>query len=71
MTNPFEDNNEEYLALVNHEDQHSLWPAFIDVPDGWSVGYGPAKREDCLSFVEEQWQDLRPRSLIRLMESEQ
>lgn len=70
MANPFEDGDGEYLALVNDEGQYSLWPASIDVPDGWSVAHGPAKREDCLSFVEEKWRDLRPLSLIRSMESE-
>lgn len=32
MSNPFEDENGTYLVLVNDEGQHSLWPAFADVP---------------------------------------
>ncbi len=31
-TNPFEDENADYLVLVNDEDQHSLWPADLEVP---------------------------------------
>jgi MbtH protein len=34
-TNPFEDPDAEYLVLINDEGQHSLWPVFADVPDGW------------------------------------
>jgi len=35
MTNPFEDENGIYHVLINDEGQYSLWPSFIDVPDGW------------------------------------
>ncbi|MFD5204920.1 MbtH family protein, partial [Streptomyces sp. NPDC058375] len=37
MTNPFEDEDGAYLVLVNDEGQHSLWPAFAEVPSGWTV----------------------------------
>src|SRR4051812_26948211 len=39
-TNPFEDENGTYVVLVNDEGQHSLWPAYIDVPAGWFVAFG-------------------------------
>lgn len=62
-TNPFEDENGTYRVLVNQERQHSLWPADIDVPDGWRVVHtGP--RAACLAYVEEHWTDLRPASLV-------
>jgi uncharacterized protein YbdZ (MbtH family) len=35
--NPFDDDNGTFFVLVNDEDQHSLWPAFIDIPAGWRV----------------------------------
>jgi MbtH-like protein len=41
-THPFEDENGTYLALVNNEDQYSLWPEYIDVPAGWTTVHGPA-----------------------------
>jgi uncharacterized protein YbdZ (MbtH family) len=62
--NPFEDANASYLVLVNDEGQHSLWPAFAKVPDGWDVVHGEAARQDCLEFIEKSWQDMRPKSLI-------
>ncbi len=63
-TNPFEDDNGTYLVLVNDENQHSLWPADMDVPAGWTVALAAAGRADCLAYVEANWTDLRPASLI-------
>jgi MbtH protein len=67
MTNPFEDVDGTYLVLVNAENQHSLWPSFVDVPDGWRVVHGPADRQACLDYVETNWTDMRPQSLIDSM----
>ncbi|MFD4532982.1 MbtH family protein [Kitasatospora sp. NPDC058397] len=64
MANPFEDPDASYLVLVNDEGQHSLWPAFGPVPDGWQQAFGAAGRQDCLDYVEQHWQDLRPKSLL-------
>lgn len=64
MTNPFEDENGTYLVLVNHEGQHSLWPAFVEVPPGWRVAHPEASRRSCLEYVEAHWTDLRPKSLV-------
>jgi MbtH protein len=61
-TNPFDDEEGEFVALVNEEKQHSLWP------DGWSVVHGPAARADVLAFIESAWTDLRPASLVARMD---
>ena len=66
-SNPFDDENGTFLVLVNDEEQHSLWPAFADVPAGWRVVFGEAGRDECLSFVEANWTDLRPGSLREAM----
>lgn len=63
MTNPFDDEDGTFLVLVNAEGQHSLWPAFADVPAGWEAVFGPASRAGCLGHITENWTDLRPRSL--------
>lgn len=63
MTNPFEDQDGRFYVLVNDEEQHSLWPAFADVPAGWRVVFGEDHRDACLAYVEEHWTDLRPASL--------
>jgi MbtH protein len=59
-----------YLVLTNEEGQHSLWPVFADVPDGWEVIFGEAGRQDCLDFIEKNWTDMRPNSLIKAMEAD-
>ncbi len=67
MTNPFDDDTAPFLVLVNDEGQHSLWPAFADVPAGWVTKFGPDRRKLCLEYVEENWTDMRPNSLIAAM----
>lgn len=69
-TNPFDDDNGTFYVLVNDEEQHSLWPTFADVPAGWRVVFGAATRADCLAYVEQNWTDLRPRSLREAMSSD-
>ena len=64
MANPFEDENAQYLVLVNDESQHSLWPSLRDIPDGWTEVFGPAGRDACMEYVRENWTDMRPRSLV-------
>ncbi|MFI9332247.1 MbtH family protein [Kitasatospora sp. NPDC052868] len=64
MTNPFENPDGSYLVLVNAEGQHSLWPAFAEVPDGWNKAFGEAARQECLDYIEESWTDMRPKSLV-------
>ncbi|MDH6136203.1 MbtH protein [Kitasatospora sp. MAA4] len=63
--NPFDNPDGEFLVLVNHEGQHSLWPAFAAVPEGWTVTLGPGSRQECLDHIEAHWTDLRPASLAR------
>jgi len=62
-TNPFDDDNGNFVVLINDEEQHSLWPTFADVPDGWRVVFGEADRAACLDYVEREWPDIRPKSL--------
>ncbi|MFC4505274.1 MULTISPECIES: MbtH family protein [Streptomyces] len=67
MTNPFEDQDANYLVLKNEEGQFSLWPTFVDVPDGWESVFGEAARQACIDFIEKTWTDMRPKSLIDAM----
>ncbi|KZB80202.1 MbtH family protein [Amycolatopsis regifaucium] len=65
MTNPFDNEDGFFFVLVNDEGQHSLWPSFAEVPAGWTRVHGEATRRECLAYVEENWTDLRPKSLIQ------
>jgi len=70
VSNPFEDPNGRYLVLVNDEGQHSLWPAFADVPAGWDTVLSDAERADALRYIDENWTDMRPKSLIKAMDED-
>ncbi|MGW7533023.1 MbtH family protein [Amycolatopsis sp. NPDC054798] len=67
MSNPFDQEDGVFLVLVNEEGQHSLWPASAGIPSGWTKVHGEASRRDCLDYVEANWTDLRPKSLIEAM----
>ncbi len=70
MTNPFEDPDGTYLALINDEGQHSLWPAFIEVPSGWTITHPQDTRQACLDYINQHWTDMRPQSLIDAMDGQ-
>lgn len=67
MSNPFEDEEGQYYALANDELQHSLWPAFAEVPAGWTIVHGQDTRQACLDYINTHWTDMRPKSLIDAM----
>ncbi|ONI75092.1 MbtH family protein [Actinosynnema sp. ALI-1.44] len=68
-TNPFDDPDGTFHVLVNDEGQHSLWPSFADVPSGWTVVVRETDRQSALDYVEQNWTDMRPASLIRAMDT--
>jgi len=65
------DENEDtttYRVVVNHEEQYSIWPIYLENPPGWrDTGKAGAKTE-CLEYVKEVWTDMRPLSLRKKME---
>ena len=63
MTNIFDDENVTFLVLINEEEQHSLWPEPIQVPAGWTAVHGPDTRQNCLTYINTNWTDMRPASL--------
>jgi MbtH protein len=67
VTNPFDNPDGVFLVLVNHEGQHSLWPSFATVPDGWDVVLGESSRQECIDYINDHWTDLRPKSLVEKM----
>ncbi|SKU13575.1 Putative MbtH family protein [Mycobacteroides abscessus subsp. abscessus] len=67
ITNPFDDENGTFYVLVNDEEQYSLWPNAIEIPERWRVVFGAASRADCVEYVEANWLDMRPKSLRDVM----
>jgi MbtH protein len=68
VTNPFDDHDANFLVLVNEDNQHSLWPAFADVPAGWAVAHGKDTRRACVDYIDTNWTDLRPGTLLAARE---
>jgi MbtH protein len=55
--------DEEFVVVVNDEEQYSIWSTAMAVPAGWhDVGRRGTKQE-CLAYVNEVWTDMRPRSV--------
>jgi MbtH protein len=63
MSNPFDNPDGRFLVLVNDEGQHSLWPSFAELPDGWDVALAETDRPSAVAHIEEHWTDMRPLSL--------
>ncbi|MEU2737117.1 MbtH family protein [Streptomyces sp. NPDC007095] len=53
MPNPFENDGASHFVLVHDESQHSLWPAFAEIPAGWKAVHGEDTRAACLEYVEQ------------------
>ena len=54
-----------YTVVVNEEEQYSVWPADRDLPAGWREAGKTGSKQDCLSYINEVWSDMRPASLRR------
>lgn len=52
-----------YTAVVNHEEQYSIWPADRELPLGWTAVGTPGPKAEVLAYIEEVWTDMRPKSL--------
>ena len=62
------EDNTRYQAVVNHEEQYSIWPADRTLPLGWQAEGFSGSKAECLAHIEAVWTDMRPLSLRRRME---
>jgi MbtH protein len=67
MSSLFDDPNILFLVVVNDEGQYSIWPQELKIPVGWTSVHGPSGRSSCIDFVNANWTDMRPRSLVEYM----
>lgn len=58
---------DEFIVLINAEDQHSLWPSATPIPTGWERIGPMGTKAQCLEFIDKNWTDMRPRSLREAM----
>jgi len=61
--NLFDDDNASFFLSVNDEEQHSVWPAFADIPAGRRVVYGEADRAARRDCIEPNRTDILPKVL--------
>lgn len=53
----------KFQVLINHEEQHALFPTELPVPDGWrEAGFGGTE-DECVEYVDRTWTDMTPLSL--------
>lgn len=58
-----QEDNTQYRVVVNHEEQYSIWPAERENPLGWRDAGKSGSKEECLTYINEVWTDMRPFSL--------
>jgi MbtH protein len=58
-----DDESQVFLVVVNAEGQHSIWPDFKPVPEGWHASGFQGLKKDCLEHIAAVWTDMRPLSL--------
>ena len=59
------DVKDDYVVVVNHEEQYSIWPAGREPPAGWTPVGQAGSRDSCLAWIDVNWTDMRPASLRR------
>ena len=59
-----------YKVVLNHEEQHSIWPVNRDNPLGWKDAGRTGSKDECLGWIKEVWTDMRPLSLRKRMEAQ-
>jgi MbtH protein len=64
MTDVSEDLTTTYRVLINQAGQYALWSASHLIPPGWTAVGPTGQRQLCLDWIEANWTDMRPSSVI-------
>jgi MbtH protein len=59
-----------YMAVVNDEEQYSIWPVDRELPLGWRDAGKHGLKSEVLAWIQEVWTDMRPLSLRKKMQDE-
>ncbi|WP_432742122.1 MbtH family NRPS accessory protein [Streptomyces sp. JH002] len=54
---------QQFVVVINDEEQYSVWAAERPVPAGWRALETRGTRQECLDHIGTVWTDMRPRSL--------
>ena len=64
--------DEQFLVLINHEEQYSIWPHWKTIPGGWRAIEGvQGDKPTVLAYIDQHWTDMRPKSLRDWMAAQQ
>jgi uncharacterized protein YbdZ (MbtH family) len=58
---------QQYVVVVNDEEQYSIWPEGREIPLGWRAEGTSGSKEACLDRIEKVWTDMRPLSLRKAL----
>ncbi|MFC6841597.1 MbtH family protein [Xanthomonas theicola] len=64
------DDTTPYKAVVNHEEQYSVWPLDRNNAPGWRDTGVSGTKAECLAYIERVWIDMRPSSLRQHMQDQ-
>jgi MbtH protein len=59
-----------YMVVINQEEQYSIWPADRDAPLGWKDVGKHGTKDECLGYIRDVWDDMRPASLRKQLEEQ-
>ena len=60
----------KYTAVLNHEEQYSIWPVEKELPPGWRATVVSGTKQECLDYINQVWTDMRPLSLRKHMDNQ-
>ena len=63
-----DDDDRIYKVVINSENQYSIWPADRENALGWNDAGKTGTKAECLAYIQEVWEDMRPLHLRKLME---
>ena len=57
----------EYAVVINHEEQYSIWPKEIELPENWRKTDFHGLLYPCVKYIKKVWTDMRPISQRKKM----
>ncbi|WP_031525044.1 MbtH family protein [Streptomyces sp. NRRL F-5123] len=62
--------DQQFVVVLNHEEQYSVWFADRDLPPGWRAEGTRGTKQECLAHIDTTWTDMRPLTLRQAMEDD-
>jgi len=62
--------DKKYKVVINPEEQYSIWPVDKKNAPGWRDVGKSGTKEECLTYIDEVWTDMRPLSLRKAMDKD-